>query len=231
MFTFRRTLNSIGGTHFTSGTMNQVYTNKKSFFFLDLLCSDKAPCLPIADLNPLHLWPTTNASPWSRGPSHLPHRISWRMHLSRNWFRLRERCAGSLLGRTDLGSASARQQPRTCGGGAQGTALQRAGTHQQLVCLCEAQPKFAKSANPPDTELQKPAHVALLPPAITTKKKQKSKMLLPDDGRVSLADGDVVGGPLHVHAPDGESCGQKTEQSKKRSLQLPPARSASEQHL
>lgn len=55
--------------------------------------------------------------------------------------------------------------------------------------------------------------------------------LLPDDGRVSLADGDVVGGPLHVHAPDRESCGQKTEQSKKRSLQLPPARSASEQHL
>lgn len=42
--------------------------------------------------------------------------------------------------------------------------------------------------------------------------------LLPYDRRVALADGDVVGGPLHIHTPDGESCGDETQQSEKRSL-------------
>lgn len=37
--------------------------------------------------------------------------------------------------------------------------------------------------------------------------------LSPYDGRVALADRDVVGGPLHIHAPDGESCGDKTQES------------------
>lgn len=106
------------------------------------------------------------------------------MHLSRNWFRLRERRAGYLLGRTDLGSVSRKQprnrqpnrsRPRTSGGGVQSTALQLAGTHKQLVCLCEAHPKFAKSAYPPYTELQKPAHVALLPPGIILKKRRNKK--------------------------------------------------------
>lgn len=36
---------------------------------------------------------------------------------------------------------------------------------------------------------------------------------LPYNRRVALADGDVVGGPLHIHTPDGESCGDKTQQS------------------
>lgn len=91
------------------------------------------------------------------------------------------------------------------------------------MCLCEARPKFAGSTDPPPGVAERSACGAAAA--------QKVKRLLPDDGRVSLADGDVVGGALHIHAPDGESCGQKTEQSEKRSLQLPPARSASEQHL
>lgn len=55
--------------------------------------------------------------------------------------------------------------------------------------------------------------------------------LLPYDGCVALADGDVVGGPLHIHTPDGESCGDKTQQSEKGSLQLPPTRFASDLHV
>ena len=55
--------------------------------------------------------------------------------------------------------------------------------------------------------------------------------LLPYNRRVSLADGDVVGGPLHIHTPDGESCGYKTQQSEKRSLQLPPTRFAPDLHF
>ena len=54
--------------------------------------------------------------------------------------------------------------------------------------------------------------------------------LLPYDRCVALADGDVVGGPLHIHTPDGESCGDKTQQSEKGSLQLPPTRFASDLH-
>lgn len=42
--------------------------------------------------------------------------------------------------------------------------------------------------------------------------------LLPYDRCVALADGDVVGGPLHIHTPDRESCGDETQQSEKRSL-------------
>lgn len=57
------------------------------------------------------------------------------------------------------------------------------------------------------------------------------RRLLPYNRRVALADGDVVGGPLHIHTPDGESCGDKTEQSEKRSLQLPPTRLAPNMHL
>lgn len=41
---------------------------------------------------------------------------------------------------------------------------------------------------------------------------------LPYNRRVALSDSDVVGGPLHIHTPDGESCGDKTKQSEKRSL-------------
>lgn len=55
--------------------------------------------------------------------------------------------------------------------------------------------------------------------------------LLPYNRRVALTDGDVVGGPLHIHTPDGESCRDKTEQSEKRSLQLLPTRFAPHMHL
>lgn len=100
------------------------------------------------------------------------------MLLSRNWFRLWESRAGSLLRLTDPGSVSARQQLRTYnqtglnpelleeGFKAQEHSPPLAGTHKQLVCLREARPKFAKSTDPPHTELQERAHVALLPPGI-----------------------------------------------------------------
>ena len=55
--------------------------------------------------------------------------------------------------------------------------------------------------------------------------------LLPYDRCVALADGDVVGGPLHIHTPDWESCWDKTQQSEKGSLQLPPTRFASDLHV
>lgn len=51
--------------------------------------------------------------------------------------------------------------------------------------------------------------------------KQQRKVgsrVLPYNRRVALSDSDVVGGPLHIHTPDGESCGDKTKQSEKRSL-------------
>lgn len=54
--------------------------------------------------------------------------------------------------------------------------------------------------------------------------------VLPYDGCVALADGDVVGGPLHIHTPDGESCWDETQQSEKRRLQLPPGRFVSDLH-
>lgn len=54
---------------------------------------------------------------------------------------------------------------------------------------------------------------------------------LPYNRRVALADGDVVGGPLHIHTPDRESCGDKAQQSEKRSLQLPPTRFPSDLHF
>lgn len=92
------------------------------------------------------------------------------------------------------------------------------------MCMCGARLKFAECTDPPPGVAERSASGAAAAQNV-------KKRLSPDDGRVSLADGDVVGGALHIHAPDGESCGQKTEQSEKRSLQLPPARSASEQHL
>lgn len=54
---------------------------------------------------------------------------------------------------------------------------------------------------------------------------------LPYNRRVALADGDVVGGPLHIHTPDRESCGDKAQQSEQRSLQLPPTRFPSGLHF
>lgn len=58
-----------------------------------------------------------------------------------------------------------------------------------------------------------------------------NELRLPDNGCVTLADRDVVGGPLHIHTPDGESCWNETQQSEKRSLQLPPKRLASDEHF
>lgn len=54
---------------------------------------------------------------------------------------------------------------------------------------------------------------------------------LPYNCRVALTDGDVVGGPLHIHTPNRESCGDKAQQSEKRSLQLPPTRFPSDLHF
>ena len=55
--------------------------------------------------------------------------------------------------------------------------------------------------------------------------------LLPYHCCVALADGDVVGRSLHIHTSDGESCGDETEESEKRHLQLPPARLTSDLHF
>lgn len=51
-----------------------------------------------------------------------------------------------------------------------------------------------------------------------------SLSLLPDDGCISLAHGDVVRRALNVHAPCGKACGQKnTQQSEQGRVQVAPA--------
>lgn len=54
---------------------------------------------------------------------------------------------------------------------------------------------------------------------------------LPDNRCITLADSNVVGRSLHIHTSDGEPCRNKTQESEKRSLQLPPTRSPSDQHF
>lgn len=54
---------------------------------------------------------------------------------------------------------------------------------------------------------------------------------LPDNRCITLTNSNVVGRSLHIHTSDGEPCGNKTQESEKRSLQLPPTRSPSDQHF